>query len=194
MSATKLETLDVLKLDGESQFPSLNNDGSPTISDSDDNGSDVKIHHDLSLLPAPVARMRELIIKAAKTGDIENLRALFGVGETTTQLSINGIDGDPIEFLKTLSGGKEGYEILAILLDIFEAGYVHFDRGTPNEMYSWPYFYAVALEKLTPVQKVDLFRIITTGDYADMLEFGGYIFYRVGITPDGQWKFFITGD
>ena len=39
-----------------------------------------------------------------------------------------------------------------------------------------------------------MLRLVTAGDFADMLEFGGYNFYRVGITPDGQWKFFVAGD
>jgi hypothetical protein len=27
-----------------------------------------------------------------------------------------------------------------------------------------------------------------------MQEFGGYNFYRLGITADGKWKFFTAGD
>jgi hypothetical protein len=27
-----------------------------------------------------------------------------------------------------------------------------------------------------------------------MQEFGGYNFYRLGISPDGKWKFFTAGD
>jgi len=27
-----------------------------------------------------------------------------------------------------------------------------------------------------------------------MKAFGTYIFYRVGITPDGHWAFFVAGD
>ena len=47
---------------------------------------------------------------------------------------------------------------------------------------------------LSPPEKVELLRIVTAGDFADMQEFGGYNFYRVGIAPDGQWKFFVAGD
>ena len=50
------------------------------------------------------------------------------------------------------------------------------------------------IKTLTTPEKVDLMRIVTAGDYADMLEFGGYNFYRVGITPDGKWKFFTSGE
>jgi hypothetical protein len=27
-----------------------------------------------------------------------------------------------------------------------------------------------------------------------MKQFGTYIFYRVGITPEGKWAFFVAGD
>ena len=37
------------------------------------------------------------------------------------------------------------------------------------------------LPALTSAQKVELFRIVTGADYKDMLAFGVYAFYRVGI-------------
>ena len=89
-------------------------------------------------------------MEACKSGDIEKLRPLLDTGEDATQLSLGGIDGDPIAFLRELSGDKEGQEILAILEEVLSAGYVHMDAGTPNEMYVWPYFFAVPLDKLTP--------------------------------------------
>jgi hypothetical protein len=52
----------------------------------------------------------------------------------------------------------------------------------------------VPLRRLTPEQKVELFRIVTGSDYKKMKEFGAYIFYRVGIAPDGTWHFFVAGD
>jgi hypothetical protein len=84
--------------------------------------------------------------------------------------------------------------VLAILLDILATGFTHVGVGTPDEMYVWPYFAEKSLATLTPPEKVELLRIVTAGDFADMKEFGSYNFYRVGITPDGQWKFFVTGD
>jgi hypothetical protein len=41
---------------------------------------------------------------------------------------------------------------------------------------------------------VELFKIITAGDYEDMKTFDAYVFYRVGITPQGRWAFFVAGD
>ncbi len=152
------------------------------------------IERDVSKLPLPVAHMRELIMKAARAGDIEALRPLIGSGSNITVLSLGGIEGDPIEFIKSLSGDADGQEILAILLEVLEAPYVHMDAGQESELFVWPYFFALPLEKLTPKQKVELFRIVTAGDYEDMQAFGSYIFYRVGITPEGRWQFFVAGD
>lgn len=153
-----------------------------------------EIIYDLERLPEPVKRMRQLIVEACRTGDVEALRPLLGTGESMTQLSFAGVEGDPIEFIKGLSGDAEGHEILAILLEVLSAGYVHLDAGTEAELYVWPYFFAVPLDKLTPGQRVELFKIVTAGDYEDMKTYGAYIFYRVGITPEGRWAFFVAGD
>ena len=153
-----------------------------------------EVMYDLEKLPEPVRRMRQLIVDAATRGDIEALKPLIGVGEDVTQLSLGEIEGDPIKFLRELSGDKEGHEILAILEEVLDAGYVHLDVGTPNELYVWPYFFAIPLEKLTARQRVELFKLVTAGDYEDMKTYGSYIFYRVGITPEGRWSFFVAGD
>lgn len=152
------------------------------------------ILRDLALLPFPTRRMHELILEAARTGDVEKLRPYIGYGNNTTMLSLSGIEDDPISFLKTLSGDSEGHEVLAILIEILESGFVHLDEGTEQELFVWPYFFAQPIDKLTPKQRVELFRIITYGDFEDMASFGAYIFYRVGITPKGRWRFFVAGD
>jgi len=160
-------------------------------------GPPPEIIYDLSRLPAPAKRMRELIIEATHTGDLEKLRPLIGTGDSATLLSFGGVDGDPIEFLRSISGDTEpgeGQEILAILEEVLSAGFVHLDPGTPEEVYVWPYFHAIPLEKLTPPQRVELFKIVTAGDYEEMRAYGVYSFYRAGISPEGQWRFFVAGD
>ena len=154
----------------------------------------VEILRDLSALPAPAARMRELIIEAARTGEPERLRALLGTGPTATQLSLSGIEEDPIEYLRSISGDGQGLELLAIILDLLDAGFVHLDQGGANDLYVWPYFVATDLDALTPEQTVQLLRIVTAGDLEDMRNFGAYNFFRIGISPDGEWRFFISGD
>lgn len=174
--------------------PAEPGDGSSTSPRSDPDAPLPEVLYDLNRLPEPVRRMRNLIIEAAKSGDIEKLRPLIGTGVSGTQLSLTEIDGDPIEFLKGLSGDTEGQEILAIMEEVLDAGYVHLDTGKAEELYVWPYFFALPLDKLDAKQRVELFKIVTAGDYDDMKQFGAYIFYRMGITPEGRWAFFVAGD
>ena len=152
------------------------------------------VEYDLNKLPEPVKATHAKLIEAAKSGDPENLRAVIGTGEDATQFSLGGTTEDPLKYLLSLSGDEGGQEILAILLEILDAGYVHLDVGTPQELYVWPYFFAIPLEKLDKKQKVELFKIVTSGDVEDMKSFGAYIFYRAGISPDGRWRFFLAGE
>lgn len=149
---------------------------------------------DLAALPFAARTMHQLLLEAAQAGAIEKLRPYAGVGDNMTLFSFGGVEGDPIEFLKSLSGDGEGYEILAIMQDVLQAGFVQLEAGTENEIFVWPYFHSMPIENLTPAQRVELYRLVTHDDYEDMKGFGAYNFYRVGITPDGRWQFFVAGD
>ena len=103
-------------------------------------------------------------------------------------------DKDPAAFWKANYPDSDGVEVLSILTEILEAPFVHVERGTPEEMYLWPYFARMPLKRLSAEQKVALFRIVTGADYRDMIDFGAYSFYRLGIGPDGVWHYFVSGD
>jgi hypothetical protein len=152
------------------------------------------VEYDLTKLPEAVRVTHDKIVEATKAGKPEALQALIGSGPDMTQLSLGENADDPMKFLLSLSGDEGGQEILAILLEIMEAGYVHLDIGTPQELYVWPYFFAIPLDKLDEKQRVELFRIVTSGDVDDMKSFGSYMFYRAGISPDGHWRFFLAGE
>lgn len=154
----------------------------------------VEIITDLAQLPESARRMRELILEAAATGDPDKLRSLLGSGPNATQLALGQTDADPVEYLRSISGDPEGQEILAILIDLLNTGFVHIDAGGSNETYVWPYFVALPLESLTAPQKVELLRLVTAGDVEDMKAYGAYNFYRIGISPEGEWRFFMAGD
>jgi hypothetical protein len=146
---------------------------------------------DLSRLPAPVARTRDRILAAARGGDLQKLAALMN--ESKAIFSFTD-EKDPIAFWKANYPDSDGVEVLSILITVLETGFVRVDEGTPQDIYVWPYFVAISLKALTPPQKVELFRIITGADYKDMTAFGAYTFYRLGITPNGTWQFFVAGD
>jgi hypothetical protein len=190
--------------------PDMKDDGAPDESDQaepddeqtpdavrpqiDPNAPLPEVTYDLSKLPPAVREMHDKIVEACKTGDVEKLRPLISSGSEQTQLSLTEIEGDPIKFLHDLSGDTDGQEILAILEMLLETGYVHINIGKPDEAYVWPYFYAMPLSRLDARQRVELFKIVTAGDYEDMKTFDAYVFYRVGITPQGHWAFFVAGD
>jgi hypothetical protein len=121
-----------------------------------------------------VKRLREQIIEAASTGDPEKLRTIIAAQSEPPDFGPSDT-GDPIGYLKLQSGDADGREILAILIEVLEAGYVHVDVDTPDEVYLWPYFARYPIDK-------------------DMLANGVYDYFRAGISPDGEWKFFTAGD
>jgi hypothetical protein len=144
-------------------------------------------------LPEPTRETRDKLLTAARSGDIEQLRALMEAQPEPPSVSF-GDPGDPIEYLKALSSDAEGREVLAILLEVLESGFVLIEDDTPNDFYVWPYFAQYPLEALTPEQMVELFTLLTAADYEDMKSYGGYTFFRVGIAADGRWMFFVAGD
>ena len=157
-------------------------------------GPDLVPRTDLSALPDPVRRMHRLLVEAARAGDLAAVARLAGVGETMTELSLVPDGEDAETMLREQSGDEEGYEILAILLEILEAPYVVVDEGGEDALYLWPWFAGVSLDALTPAQQVAVYRLMTAGDFQQSLEFGTYVFFRTGIEADGRWAFFLAGD
>ncbi|MFD1695202.1 hypothetical protein [Roseibium aestuarii] len=156
-------------------------------------GEAPEILRDVSSLPKLVARTHDQLLEAARSGDLERLRMVLEGNEVMPTLSLSEIE-DPIDFLRESSGDGEGMEILAILADTLEAGFVHVDEGTPQEMYVWPYFAHYPLGQLSPAQKVELYRIVTAADFSEMQAYGIWLFYRVGIGPDGTLHYFVAGE
>jgi hypothetical protein len=148
---------------------------------------------DLSRLPEPVARTREKILAAARSGDLKQLAAVMQASGNAPIFSLND-DKDPVTYWKANFPDSDGVEVLSIVIEILDAGFVHVDKGSPQEMYVWPYFARTPLTALSAMQKVELFKLITGSDYKDMVDFGAYNFYRLGISPDGTWQFFVSGD
>jgi hypothetical protein len=151
------------------------------------------IHYGEEGLPEPVRKTRAAILEAARGGDIEALRAVLETSEMPPVLARGDI-GDPITFLKESSGDPEGREILAILTDLLEAGWVRIDEGKPTEMYVWPYFAAIPIDRLTPSQLVELYRILTAADVDEMRAYDAWLFFKIGIGPDGTWHFFLVDE
>jgi hypothetical protein len=152
-----------------------------------------EIGADLSHLPPAVLRMRERILAAARTGDLQALLAVMKANGSMPVFSHTQRQ-DPSAYWKDNYPDSDGVEILSILISLLETEPVRIDAGTPQETYLWPYFARLPLKSLTPAQKVELFRVVTGSDYRDMLERGRYVFYQIGIGPDGTWRYFLASE
>lgn len=152
-----------------------------------------EIHLGEEGLPEPVKKTRQAILDAARTGDIEALRPVLEMNEMPPTLSKDDV-GDPIAYLKGISGDLQGREILAILVDLLEAGWVVENPGTPQEMYVWPYFADIPVDRLTPPQLVELYRILTSADVDEMQAYDTWLFFKIGIGPDGTWHYFTVSE
>lgn len=156
-------------------------------------GPPPEVRYGTADLPEPVRATREALIAAARTGETETLRPL--IEKTDPPTAVSSLDGgDPIEVLRSEAGDEEGREVLAILMDVLDAGWVRVDAGTPRERYVWPYFARYPFDALTPPQMVELFRVMTAGDFEGMKAEGAYTFFRVEIGADGKWLAFMSGE
>lgn len=134
-------------------------------------------------LPAAVAEVREAIAAAAVACDYERLQELAleqGTGFTFSY----GAETSAADFW----GGAEerGEEVLRILVETLrQEGHLY--QGN----WVWPTAYTdaptdedwQALAGIYPQEQIDSFR-----------ESGSFLGYRVGITPAGDWQFFVAGD
>jgi hypothetical protein len=150
---------------------------------------EVRLGRDVTKLPPEVQRMRQAILQAAVTGDIEQLRAPIEMNEIHPVFAKSHI-ADPIAYLKSVSADGNGREILAILFNILTAGYAITNAGTKDEMIIWPYHAVIPLNGLTPSQEVEIYRFLTPGRLKEMIAQGKYGFYSVGIGRDGVWHYF----
>jgi hypothetical protein len=165
--------------------------GPPVVDVLPDTSPLPEVHYGEAGLPEPVRKTRAAILEAAHSGDIEALRSVLETSEMPPVLA-RGDVGDPITFLKESSGDQEGREILAILIDLLEAGWVRLNPGQPGEMYVWPYFAAMPIDRLNPQQLVELYRILTAADVDEMRAYDAWLFFKIGIGADGSWHYFMV--
>ena len=178
----------------------------------------LKIHYGSEGLPGAVEDMREAILSAVRSGNIEDLRHAYELNELKPDLGPElGSDprpglgrepgsergsnpgseakpiGDPVDYWRRTSGDGEGREILAILATLLDGGYVTLALGRDLEndrVYVWPYFAEVPLDSLSPAQEVELLRLVPPARAAQMKAAGKYTYWRLAIGADGTWHSF----
>jgi hypothetical protein len=147
-------------------------------------------------LPAPVAEMRDAILAAVRTGNIEDLKPALQWNEMPPMIATAKVD-DPIAYWKSVSGDGQGREILAILENLLAAGHVVLPAGRDvenNKLYVWPRFAEMDLSKLKPEDEVQLYRLATAADVKAMIAKKRWLGYRLAIGAEGTWHAFAKGE
>ena len=143
-------------------------------------------------LPAPVEEMRQAILAAAHSGNIDDLRVPLDWNELKPEVAA-AANEDPIAYWKKTSGDGNGREILAALAEILSmnAAELPFGKDLENNIiYVWPYLAEVELDKLTPSQEVDLIRLVGAAEAKSMQANKKWTWWRLTIGADGTWHSF----
>jgi hypothetical protein len=151
-----------------------------------------KLFNSDAIIAPKILSMRERLMTAAQSGNLSRLKIAFETNEMMPSFS-SGPERDPIAYWRKRSGDGEGREILSALANILALPAARINEGKPNEMVVYPYLAAIPLENLTPEQKVDLFRLLPPDEAKAMVQFGTYIYWRVGIGKDGTLHYFKDG-
>jgi hypothetical protein len=143
-------------------------------------------------LPIPVQEMRDAILIAVASGDIEELRTAIEWNELPPELGMPK-GTDPIEQFRKISTDGEGREILAILGDLLAEAPAQLPIGPDPEnssVFVWPYLSELPPKLLTPSQLVDLYRLMPVPEAAKLIKRDKWTWYRLAIAADGTWHIF----
>lgn len=137
-------------------------------------------------LPPEVAEMRASIIDAAISCDMTALHAV--AGDLLT--SFGG--GDYSSLQEWEAAGEGSLRVLVQLLGTRHA--IQAIEGEPD-IYVWPAAFTYdSWEEIPEEDLAELTAIFGEEEMELIAGFGSYAGWRVGITEDGDWRFFIAGD
>jgi hypothetical protein len=136
-------------------------------------------------LPPAIAATREQMFAGAMSCDFDGLENLAQADDFT--FSFGAPEGGPAAYWRAAE--KRGDPVMATLAQILNMPF-----GRMEDLYVWPYAYAVDFAELSAEQEEQLRQYFTDQEIADWKSFGGYSGYRVGIAPSGDWLFYVAGD
>lgn len=137
-------------------------------------------------LPVQVEAKRQAIYQAAYE---RNYDALANEAEPVFMYSFGGSEeGGFIAHLKNNEGSGEG-EVFSIISTLLELPY-----GKQGDIYTWPAVFTKESKDWTEEDIAQMKTFLTSQEIESYREFGGYAYYRIGITKEGKWVYFIAGD
>lgn len=143
-------------------------------------------------LPIPVQEMRDAILIATQSGNIDDLRTAIDWNELPPEFGF-AHDLDPIAQFRKLSSDGTGREFLAILANLLSEPPAQLPIGPDHEnngVFVWPYLSELPPQKLTPAQQVDLYRLLPADEAAAVMKRDKWTWYRLAIGSDGTWHVF----
>ena len=136
-------------------------------------------------LPQAVETTRAALLAAAESGDYEELRPLVPASLRYTFGS--PVAGGAIAYWQELERTSEARP-LETLAEILRMPYV-LSRG----LYVWPWAYTI--ESAADLSAHERALLAPLGPIETLFPPGsGYLGWRAGIEPDGDWAFFVAGD
>lgn len=143
-------------------------------------------------LPQSVVDMREQILAAVHAGTIAELTDAIEWNELKPDFGAAGKE-DPIAYWKRTSTDGEGREVLAIIANLLALPPARLAIGRDpenNTVYVWPYLAELPLDSLTPVEEVDLYRLMSPAQAKAMKAAKTWTWWRIAIGADGTWHTF----
>lgn len=139
--------------------------------------------------------MREKLLDAAATGDIDALRPVIEYNETPPLFARGqkppGFSG-AIEFLKQRSFDGAGKEVLRLIEAVLAQPYVKVTRG-PATTYAWPAFALRQSPDPLPDQRLAMLTCVRFANLGVRNDIGLPLIERIGIGADGTWHYFWSG-
>ena len=139
-------------------------------------------------LPAPVADARRAIAAAAIACDYAALEELASP-DLNTSFGGGGFANIPM-------WEEEGtYPALRLLVELFGTPVATQDFEDLPRYYVWPSAFVYdSWEEIPPADLEALRTIYTDEELDEIAAFGAYAGWRIGITEEGVWRFFVAGD
>lgn len=146
-------------------------------------------------LPPHVAELREAILSAAESGKLDELRTPYDWNELKPDLGEEK-GKDALAHLKALSADGEGRDVLAAIVNMLSLAPATAALGKNienNTVYIWPYLAERDLQKLSPSEEVDLYRLMAHAEAKAMREAKKWTWWRLTISADGTWLALVKG-
>ena len=138
-------------------------------------------------LPTAVAQARETLAEAAIACDWDTMSALAADQFTTS------FGGGDFSLLREWE--DQGYERLHIAVALLGMPYTVQHIDGQADIYVWPSAFGYDTWDEIPESDLEpLNEIYTEGELDQIASFGSYAGWRLGISEEGQWRFFVAGD